>query len=179
LTKPLVAIKLNLTRYPTVPGILQRGSDMEFTDQWLWLIFIGVGVALVALEFLVGIETGFELVSIGTAFVLGGLVAWPLDSWLVAVITTAILCLAYVSVARKYIRRWVQVRTTPTNVDAVIGRSGVVIKGIDRSKPGRVRVGAENWRASAEEEIQEGTEITVTGVRGATLIVIRKGGEQE
>ena len=179
LTKAPVAIKLNLTRYVTVPRILQRGSDMEFANEWLWLIFIGVGVALVALEFLVGIETGFELVSIGATFVLGGIVAWPLDSWLVAVIVTAVLCLVYLTVARKYIRRWVQVRMTPTNVDAIIGRSGVVIKDIARNTPGRVQVGAEEWRASSEEEIGEGVEITVTGVRGATLIVIKKGGEQE
>ena len=150
---------------------------MEFADQWLWLIFIGVGVALVALEFLVGIETGFELVSIGTTFVLGGIVAWPLDNWLVAVIVTGVLCLVYLTVARKYIRRWVQVRITPTNVDAVIGRSGVVINDIARHDAGRVRVGNEEWRANAEEEIGQGAEITVTGVRGATLIVIKKGGE--
>lgn len=152
---------------------------MDFADQWLWLIFMGVGVALVALEFLVGIETGFELVSIGTAFVLGGVVAWPLNNWVVAVIVTAVLCFLYITVARRYIRRWVQVRTTPTNVDAVIGRSGVVIKNIAKNNPGRARVGAEEWRASAEEDIGEGVEITVTGVRGATLLVVKKGGEQE
>jgi membrane protein implicated in regulation of membrane protease activity len=69
--------------------------------------------------------------------------------------------------------------TTPTNVDAVIGRSGVVIKDIYRNTPGRVRIGTEEWRASAEEEIGEGAEIAVKGVRGTTLIVIKKGGEQE
>ena len=152
---------------------------MEFADQWLWLIFIGVGVVLVALEFLAGIETGFELVSFGVTFVLGGIVAWPLDTWLVAVIVTAVLCLVYLTVARKYIRRWVQVRMTPTNVDAVIGRSGVVIANIARHTPGRVRIGTEEWRASAEEKIAEGAEITVTGVRGATLIVVKNGGEKE
>jgi membrane protein implicated in regulation of membrane protease activity len=152
---------------------------MEFADEWLWLIFIGIGVALVVLEFLAGIETGFELVSIGTTFVLGGIVAWPLDNWLVAVIVTAVLCLVYLTVARRYIRQWVQVRTTPTNVDAVIGRGGVVIKNISRNTPGRVRVGAEEWRASAEEEIGEGVEITVSGVRGATLIVVKNGGEDK
>jgi membrane protein implicated in regulation of membrane protease activity len=152
---------------------------MEFADQWLWLIFLGVGVTLVALEFLAGIETGFELVSIGATFVLGGIVAWPLDNWLVAVIVTAVLCLVYLTVARKYVRQWVQVKTTPTNVDAVIGRNGVVIKEIARNSPGRVRVGAEEWRANAEEEIGEGVEVTITGVRGATLLVAKKGGEQE
>jgi membrane protein implicated in regulation of membrane protease activity len=172
-------IKLNFTRYLNVLRILQRGSDMEFADQWLWLIFIGVGVALVALEFLAGIETGFELVSIGATFVLGGVVAWPLDNWVVAVVVTAVLCLVYLTVARKYIRRWVQVKTTPTNVDAIIGRSGFVIQDIARNIPGRVRVGAEEWRANAEEEIGEGIEVTVTGVRGATLSVVKKGGENK
>jgi membrane protein implicated in regulation of membrane protease activity len=152
---------------------------MEFADQWLWLIFIGVGVALVALEFLAGIETGFELVSIGTTFVLGGIVAWPLDNWVVAVVVTAVLCLVYLTVARKYIRQWVQVKTTPTNVDAIIGQSGIVLKAITRNTPGRIRVGAEEWRANSEEEIGEGVEVVVTGVRGATLLVVKKGGEQE
>lgn len=152
---------------------------MEFANDWLWVIFIGVGVALVALEFLAGIETGFELVSIGTTFIVGGIIAWPLNSWLVAVIVTAVLCLVYLTVARKYIRQWIQVRVTPTNVDAIIGRSGIVIKNITRNTPGRVRVGAEEWRANAEEEIGEGVEIKVTGVRGATLLVVKNGGEME
>jgi len=41
-----------------------------------------------------------------------------------------------------------------------------------------VKVGNEQWRARAEEDIREGDEIVVTGVSGVTLIVEKiKGGD--
>ena len=52
-----------------------------------------------------------------------------------------------------------------------------MLKSIARNVDGRVRVGSEQWRARAEEDIREGDEIVVTGVSGATLIVEKnKGG---
>ena len=42
-------------------------------DLWLWLIFAAVGITLVLLELIVGVETGFDPVFLGSAFILGGL----------------------------------------------------------------------------------------------------------
>ena len=46
--------------------------EVLFFDSWAWLIFIAAGLVLIILELLVGIDTGLDLVFIGTAFVLGG-----------------------------------------------------------------------------------------------------------
>jgi len=152
-------------------------ADLEFADLWLWLIFVIVGLLFVLLELGIGVETGFDLVFIGSAFILGGLATWPFHSWLLTVIITSMICVAYVAIGRRYVHRWTAGSKAKTNIDAIIGREGIVLKSIARNVDGQVRVGNEQWRARAEEDIEEGDEIVITGVGGATLIVEKtKGG---
>jgi len=153
---------------------------MEFADQWLWLIFIAIGLLLATLELLGGVVTELDMVFVGSAFGLGGLIGWPFGSWPPVVVATGIICLAYVAVGRRYVKRWVQVRETKTNVDAIVGSQGIVLASISRSEPGRVRIGGHEWRATADEDIEEGAEVVVTAVRGVTVVVNRgEGGNGE
>ncbi len=148
-----------------------------FPALWLWHVFVVAGLLLVLLELIVGVETGFDLVFIGSAFIVGGLASWPFHSWLLTVIVTSLICIAYVAIGRRYVRRWTAVSKAKTNIDALIGRPGIVLKGIARNVDGRVKVGNEQWRAWAQEDIKEGDEIVVTSVSGVTLIVEKtKGG---
>ncbi len=150
---------------------------LAFTD-WLWLVFVIVGLLLVLLELIVGVETGLDLVVIGSAFILGGLVTWPFHSWLLTLIITSVICIAYVALGRRYVHRWTAVKKVRTNIDAIIGRQGIVLKSIAKNVDGRVKVGNEQWRARAEENIKEGDEIVVISVSGVTLIVEKiKGGD--
>ena len=150
---------------------------VEFADLWLWLIFVGVGLFLVLLELIIGVATELDLVFIGSACILGGLVTWPFHSWALTVIVTSVICVAYIAIGRRYVHRWTLVKTEKTNIDTIIGKKGIVTQSIARNADGRVRVGNEQWRARAEEDINEGEEIVVTGVSGATLIVEKiKGG---
>ena len=149
---------------------------MEFAEQWLWLIFVGVGLFLVLLELIVGVETGLDLVFVGSTFILGGLVTWPFSSWLATVIVTSVICAAYVSIGRRYVHRWTAVKKAKTNVDAIIGRTGIVMQSIAKYADGRVKIDNQQWRARAEEDIKEGEEIVVSSVKGATLIVNKTEG---
>ncbi len=150
---------------------------LVFTD-WLWLVFVIVGLLFVLLELIVGVETGLDLVVIGSVFIIGGLVTWPFHSWLLTVIVTSIICVAYVALGRRYVHRWTMVSKAKTNIDAIIGRQGIVLKSIARNVDGLVKVGNEQWRARAEEDIKKGEEIVVTSVSGVTLIVKKtKGGD--
>jgi len=153
-------------------------STILFLNTWLWLIFVGVGLFLVLLELVMGVETGLDLVFIGSTAVLGGLVTWPFESWVTTVIVTSVICVAYIFIGRKYVHKWTLVKAEKTNVDTIIGEKGIVLKGIGRHAAGRIRVGNERWRAKAEEDIGKGEEIVVTGISGATLIVSKtKGGD--
>ena len=149
---------------------------MEFPDLWLWLIFVIVGLLFALVELIIGVETGLDLVFIGSVFILGGLVTWPFHSWILTVIVTGIICIAYVALGRRYVHRWTAVRKSRTNVDAIIGRQGIVLKSIARNVEGLVKIGYEQWRARAEEDIKEGDEVIVTGISGATLNVKKNEG---
>ena len=154
------------------------GVAVGFSDSRVWLVFVGIGLLMILLELIVGVETGLDLVFLGSAFILGGLVTWPLNSWVVTLIVTSAICVAYVALGRRYVHRWTTVRKSKTNVDAIVGRTGVVMQSITRNVDGRVKVGNEDWKARATEEIEKGDEIVVTGVSGVTLIVEKtKGGQ--
>jgi len=154
------------------------GVAVGFSDSWVWLVFVGIGLLMILLELIVGVETGLDLVFLGSAFILGGLVTWPLNSWVVTLIVTSAICVAYVALGRRYVHRWTTARKAKTNIDAIVGRTGVVLQGIARNIDGRVKVGNEDWKARATEEIEKGDEIVVTGVSGVTLIVEKtKGGQ--
>ena len=52
-----------------------------------------------------------------------------------------------------------------------------MLRNIAKNVDGRVKVGNEQWRARAEEDIKQGDEVVVTSVSGATLVVEKtKGG---
>lgn len=149
---------------------------MMFADSWVWLIFVVIGLIFASVELFIGIETGLDLVFIGSAFVVGGLVTWPFHSWVLTVVVVGVISIAYLVLGRKYIHRWTAVRQSRTNVDAIIGKQGVVLRSIPRNDYGLVKVGYEQWRARADVEIDEGSEIIVTGISGATLDVKKAEG---
>ncbi len=153
--------------------------EVVFFDSWAWLIFIAAGLMMILLELIIGIETGLDLVFIGTASILGGLITMAMDSWVWTAIVTGVICVIYVAAGRRYVHKRMAVAKEKTNIDTIIGKRGIVQKDISRSNDGLVKVGYEEWRARAEEDIKEGEEITVTGISGVTLIVNKtEGGNQ-
>src|SRR4030042_4412667 len=102
-----------------------EGVTMEFSDSWVWLVFVGIGLLMILLELIVGVDTGLDLVFLGSAFILGGLVTWPFNSWIITLIVTSAIGVAYVALGRRYIHRWTATRKEKTNVDAIIGKKGI------------------------------------------------------
>jgi membrane protein implicated in regulation of membrane protease activity len=149
---------------------------LEFLNNWLWLISVLVGLMLAVVELFIGVEAGLDLVIIGSAAVIGGLVTWPFKSWVLTVIVVCAISSAYVVFGRKYVHHRMQVKETRTNIDTIVGQSGIVLKAITKNVDGLVRVGYEEWKARAEEEIGEDAEVTVTGVTGVTLTVKKENG---
>ncbi len=84
----------------------------------------------------------------------------------------------YVAIGRRYIHRRTASSREKTNIDTIIGKHGIVQMDIGRSREGMVKVGYEEWRARAEEDIKAGEEITVTGITGATLTVKKMEGSE-
>ncbi|MFA5308603.1 MAG: NfeD family protein [Dehalococcoidales bacterium] len=145
--------------------------DIAFYDHWAWLIAIGLGLVLIILELLLGVDTGLDLVFIGTALGLGGLITVAFHSWAWTAIAAGIICIIYVIIGRRYIHQRTAVPLSKTNIDTIIGKTGTVEQDIMPEKDGLVKVGNEEWRARSDTPINRGEVITVTGVTGVTLMV--------
>jgi len=145
-------------------------------EEWFFLIFIGIGLVMILLELAMGVFAGFDLVFLGSAFIIGGLIAWPFHSWILALVLTMIICLAYICLGRRYVHRWSAVKKEITNIDGIIGLTGVVLQDISLPNAGLVKVGNEEWRARAEIPLEKGTVIKVNGISGVTLSVEKFNG---
>jgi membrane protein implicated in regulation of membrane protease activity len=150
-----------------------------FPDSWMWLIFISIGLLMILLELIVGVGTGLDLVFLGSALIIGGLVTWPFHSWVLTLIITLVICIAYLALGIRYVHRWTAVRKEKTNIDTIIGKKGIVLQTLTPGVNGLVKVGNEEWRAMGDESIEKGEIIVVTAINGVTLNVEKdKGGKK-
>ena len=152
---------------------------MEFADTWLWLVFIVAGILLASLELVFGLDTSYDLVISGSAFVIGGFLGWAFGRWLVAPIATIVIGVGYIALGRRYVQRVIGVPREPTNIDAIVGKPGVVLKKTSSGPDGRVRVGNEEWRARSAEAIEAGERVIVKSISGVTVNVEKAGGRTE
>jgi len=133
---------------------------------------------MILLELIVGVGTGLDLVFLGSAFIIGGLVTWPFHSWVLTLIITLVICIAYLALGRRYVHRWTATRKEKTNIDVIIGKRGIVLQNLTPGVIGLVKVDNEDWRARAEEGIEKDEAIVVTAINGITLNVEKiKGGK--
>ena len=158
---------------------MNEGLNIIFLNNWAWLIAIGFGLVLIILELLVGVDTGLDLVFIGTAFGLGGLITFAFHSWVWTAIVSGVICVLYVIIGRRYFHKKTAVTLTKTNIDTIIGKTGIVKQDINPGKDGLVKVGNEDWRARSEEPIKAGEKISVTGISGVTVNVKKIEGGTE
>ncbi|HXM93261.1 MAG TPA: NfeD family protein [Candidatus Dormibacteraeota bacterium] len=139
-----------------------------------WLLVIA-GVVCVIVELALGAVTGFDLALIGGSLAIGGGIGLSVGSEKVGLIAAGGLALVYLAVFRRWLRSRLTVKDRPTNVDAVVGKMGVVTKRIAPREPGMVKLGDEVWRAelvAAEGAARDpGATVQVESVEGVTLKV--------
>ena len=105
------------------------------------------------------------------AALIAGLLNAPV--WL-QVMVFVLVSAAALSALRPLVRRYVTPKITKTNVDAVVGSTGLVTVAIDNvSAVGQVKLGAMYWtaRSTAGNRIPEGTLVQVDRIEGVKVFV--------
>jgi membrane protein implicated in regulation of membrane protease activity len=133
---------------------------------WLWLaamaIFLVVEIATPGLVF-----ACFAVGAIGSA-----VASTVTDSYLIQLGVFAFLAIVLIPLTRPLAKKITKPSPQKTNVDAMIGHTGIVIKAIDPdAEIGQVRVDGQVWQALATEMIEEGAKIKVDKVQGVRLYV--------
>lgn len=119
-------------------------------------------VALISLWFVVGALAALAACLLGAAL------------WL-QVLLFALVSLLMLLLLRPFLRRYVDPHKVPTNVDAVIGREGVVTETIDNIQgTGAVRLGGMTWTARTADgsALPVDAIVAVRAVEGVKLIVV-------
>lgn len=141
---------------------------------WNWVLIIA-GALMILTEVALGGFAGFDLVLIGSAFVLGGGLGLLLHNAALGFLVASVLCLVYIVLGRRWVRARLSIRPTRSNIDAMVGERGRVTVRVAVHEPGQVRVRSEVWRAApapgAAGPFEPGAEVTVEGVDGVTLLV--------
>jgi membrane protein implicated in regulation of membrane protease activity len=139
-----------------------------------WLLVIG-GLVCVIIELALGALTGLDLALVGGSLTVGGVIGLLAGSARVGLLAGGVLALVYLAIFRSWLKSKLTVKNIASNVDAVVGKAGVVTKRIAPSEAGMVKVGAEVWRAElagAEDAARDlGAKVTVQSVEGVTLKV--------
>lgn len=143
---------------------------------WNWVLIIA-GAVMVLIEAALGGFAGFDLVLIGSSFVLGGALGLAVGSPVTGLVAASVLCLLYIAAGRRWVQGRLKRPGIHTNTDALIGQRALVTQVISAHAPGQVRLRDEVWRArSAAGEtaaFESGTEVIVESVDGVTLLVRR------
>lgn len=133
--------------------------------------FIIAGILAIIAELVLGVATGFDLLVLGVGFIVAGVVGSVFDSFAVSLTTLVFLSVTYIVFGRSFVKKALNIHTTKTSVDALIGKKGVVVKKITPQNAGQVKVEGEIWRAQADMSLDEGVSARVQSVSGVTVTV--------
>lgn len=127
----------------------------------LFLIAEGATVSLVSLWFAAGAVVAMFAALLGAG-------AW-LQAGSFLVVSGALLLML-----RPIVRRYLVPKITPTNVDSLVGATGLVTEAVDNvTASGQVKLGAMEWtaRSTTGENIPQGTLIRVDRIEGVKVYV--------
>lgn len=144
------------------------------------MIIFGMTVSLATLWFLAaGLLAVIEAISLGLVSIwfaggaVGAAVAAMLGAPLIVqVIVFLVLSAILVAVTRPLAKKRLNAKTERTNVDALIGQTGMVEEKITQYKPGQVRADGKIWTAACTSgEIKKGAIVIIKSIKGVTIMV--------
>lgn len=152
-----------------IPKRKEESMPWNFVNMTWVILFI---LFIVVEAFSAGVVSiWFAFGALGALIValLGGTMIWQV----VVFIVISALMLMF---TRPILKTWLNVRVTRTNVDAILGKSGVVTKSIFLNDYGEVKVDGQRWTAKTvgETPIELNEQIEVIAVEGVKLIVKKK-----
>lgn len=140
---------------------------------WVLYLWIGLGLALIVLEFVV---PGLIIVFFGAAaLAVALLVSLGLfPAWQSQIFVWAVLSLVLILVLRRQVRRWFpSLEEVGHPEESLVGESVQVLEDIPAGGEGRVRFQGSTWRAQSEEALSAGEVAKITGRDNILLYVSR------
>ena len=137
-------------------------------EQWLvWLIII-ILLALI------------EIITINLTtiwFVISGIIALIVslfvDNYMIQFGTFVILGVILLITTKPFLTKFIKAYKVKTNIDRIIGMTGVVTEKIGKNEDGEVKVDGKKWTAYADKAIKKGDLVKVLEIKGVKIKVER------
>ena len=98
-------------------------------------------------------------------------------SVLIQIIVFIVVSFVLVAITKPIAKKRFNSNTEKTNVDALIGQTGIVEEKITQETAGQVKADGKVWRAVCEEgEIDKGAVVVIKSIKGVTIMVEEIGG---
>jgi len=151
----------------TVAGATESEGTMD-NETWRW-IWVGAAVFLSFAEI---VTAGFFMLPFAAGAAIAAILAWSGVAPIVQLLVFIGVSLVVLVGLQRFVRHTDQ-KQLPVGANRFIGQHAVVLEEIDRlAHVGRVKMDTEVWRATTTgDPIAVGTEVVVTDVRGARLVV--------
>ncbi len=139
-------------------------------EQWIvWLITV---ILLALIEI-----TTINLTTIW--FVASGIIALILslfvDNYIVQFGTFVIVGVILLITTKPFLTKFIKQHKVKTNIDRIIGMTGVVTEHIAKNKDGEVKVDGKKWTAYSDESIKKGDLVKVLEIKGVKIKVEKIG----
>lgn len=132
---------------------------------WIWL---GLVITLTLIEVLTtNLVTIWYIVSALVSLIL----AFFVDSYLIQFSVFVILGTVLLFTTRDYLVKLIVKKREKTNLDRVVGMTGVVTEEITNKKSGEVKVDGKRWTAIADKKIKVDSTVKVLEIDGVKLKV--------
>ena len=143
-----------------------------------WMIWVGIGVICMIIEIF---TPGFLFMSFGIGAILTGLVSILVRGTAIQILIFAVITFILFLYLRKFSKKLISESSEETNIFALIGKTGTVMKEIPADGKGYVKIGSEEWSAIAKDGKKIGIEqkVIVSSIEGNKLIVKIKETEKE
>ncbi|HHX60751.1 MAG TPA: NfeD family protein [Epulopiscium sp.] len=145
---------------------------------YTWLLWFGVAVLFAVIEL---VTVGFFMIWFGVGALAAMLTALLTNNLLIQFLVFIMVSVALLFMTRKLTSKLTKGKVVATNVDAVIGKIGMVTEDIPAlDNPGIVKLAGEMWSAiSADSQpIEKGTLVEVLQVKGVKLVVQKSNSEK-
>ena len=138
----------------------------------MFLIWIIIGIILLIIE---AITVSFVSIFFAIGCFIAGLASFITPSWGTQIVIMCIVSGIGVAFGRNVLQKYFEVNKEikPSTIDALIGKTGVVVKKINSDESGLVKLNGEVWSATSVNsiEIPEDVNVVVERIDGVKLIV--------
>ncbi|MCK4957410.1 MAG: NfeD family protein, partial [Candidatus Cloacimonetes bacterium] len=136
----------------------------------LWMIWVGAGIICLIIEIF---TPGFLFMSFGISAIITGLSSLFIHPVYWQIFLFAIFSILLFINLRKISDRLISKANKPTNVSALIGKTGIVMQDILKDGKGYVKIGGEGWAAIADDNelLSEKIKVVVVAIDGNKVVV--------